>query len=347
MIRIGIVGAGGMGNAQAREFGKLKGCKVTAICDVDPEKARAFAREHGVPHTYPDVDTLLAHANIDAVSNVTPDSLHKEVALKAIAAGKHILSEKPLATNYADAEEMARAAEAEGVINMVNFSYRGAPAIQHAKALVADGVVGTVKHVDATYFQSWLSSKIWGEWQTSPGWLWRLSTEHGSQGALGDIGVHILDFAGYPVGDYASVQCRLKAFHKAEGDRIGEFTLDANDSALIIAEFKNGAMGTIQATRWATGYQNRLALQIFGDKGAIRLNLDTAWNVLEVTTGEDVHTITWKTLKLDPTPNNYQRFIKSIRTGKNDQPDFRRGANIQKVLDACFESDRIGRAVPV
>ena len=133
MIRIGIIGAGGMGNAQAREFGKLKGCKVVAVCDVDPAKAKALAREHGVAHTYSDVDTMLQKAEIDAVSNITPDGLHKEVALKAIAAGKHILSEKPLATNYPDAEEMAKAAEAAGVINMVNFSYRGAPAIQHAK----------------------------------------------------------------------------------------------------------------------------------------------------------------------------------------------------------------------
>jgi predicted dehydrogenase len=347
MIRIGIIGAGGMGNAQAREFGKLKGCKVVAVCDVDPKKAEALAREHGVPKTYPDVDALLAHPDLDAVSNVTPDGLHKEVALKAIAAGKHILSEKPLATNHPDADEMARAAEAAGVINMVNFSYRGAPAIQHARTLVADGKIGTVRHVDATYFQSWLSANMWGDWRTSPGWLWRLSTSHGSQGALGDIGVHILDFAGYPVGDYASVQCRLKAFDKATGNQIGDFSLDANDSALIIAEFKNGAMGTIQATRWATGYQNRLALHIFGDEGAIRVNLDTAWNVLELTSGEDIHTATWHTLQLEPTPNNYERFITSIRTGVNDQPDFRRGANIQKVLDACFESDRIGRAIVV
>jgi len=347
MIRIGIIGAGGMGNAQAREFGKVDGCKVVAVCDVDRRKAEAVARAHKIRRVYADVDELLAKANVDAVSNVTPDVLHKSVALRAIAAGKHILSEKPLATNFADADEMARAAEKAGVINMVNFSYRGSAAIQHARKLVSDGVVGTVRHVDATYFQSWLAAKVWGDWRTSPGWLWRLSTAHGSQGALGDIGVHILDFAGYPVGDYASVQCRLKAFDKAENNRVGEFTLDANDSALIIAEFRNGAMGTIQATRWATGYQNRLALHVFGDKGAIRLNLDTAWNVLEVTTGDDIHTVTWTTLELDPTPNNYERFVKSIQTGVNDQPDFRRGADIQKVLGACFESDRTGRAVGV
>jgi predicted dehydrogenase len=347
MIRIGIIGAGGMGNAQAREFGKVEGCKVVAVCDVDRKKAEAVARKHKIRGVYSNVDELLAKANLDAVSNVTPDAQHKSIALKAIAAGKHILSEKPLATSFADADEMARAAEKAGVINMVNFSYRGSAAIQHARKLVGDGVVGAVRQVDATYFQSWLSANMWGDWRTSPGWLWRLSTAHGSRGALGDIGVHILDFAGYPVGDYASVQCRLKTFDKAENNRVGEYTLDANDSALVIAEFKNGAMGTIQATRWATGYQNRLALQIFGDKGAIRLNLDTAWNVLEFTANDDIHTVTWTTLELDATPNNYERFVKSILTGVNDQPDFRRGADIQKVLDACFESDRTGRVVVV
>lgn len=347
MIGIGIIGAGGMGNAQAREFSKLKGCRVIAVCDPDESRTERLAREHMVKGVYSEVDQLLADPGVHAVTNVTPDNLHKEIALKAIAAGKHILSEKPLATNFADAGEMATAAEASGLIHMVNFSYRGSAALQHAKELVSKGLIGKVRHVDATYFQSWLAANMWGEWRTSPAWLWRLSTEHGSQGALGDIGVHILDFAGYPVGEYASVQCRLKAFEKAKGNRIGKYALDANDSALIIAEFKNGAMGTIQATRWATGYQNRLALHIFGDKGAIRLNLDMGWDMLELTLDEDIHTPKWTSHKADATPNNYQRFIKSIQTGVNDQPDFRRGAAIQKVLDACFESDRTGKAVPV
>jgi predicted dehydrogenase len=345
MIKIGIIGAGGMGNAQARAFGKIKGCAVVAVCDVDVVKARKLAMEHSVGRTFDDVDTFLKYGNVDAVTNVTPDNLHKEVALKVLASGKHILSEKPLATNYPDAAEMARAAESAGVINMVNFSYRGSSGLQHARELVADDVIGEVKHVDATYFQSWLAANMWGEWRTSPGWLWRLSTQHGSQGALGDIGVHILDFAGYPVGDYASVQCRLKAFEKAKNNRIDDYTLDANDSALVIAEFENGALGTIQATRWATGYQNRLALHIFGDKGAIRLNLDEGWDVVEISQNDDIHTPAWETITCKPTPNNYERFITSIRTGVNDQPDFKRGAAIQKVLDACFESDRVGKAV--
>ncbi len=336
-----------MGNAQAREFAKIPGCRVVAVCDVDRSKAEALAREHMIDHVFDDVDGLIGEAPVDAITNVTPDNLHKEVALKAIAADKHVLSEKPLATNHEDAEEMAAAASAAGIINMVNFSYRGSAAIQNARRLVEKGAIGNVRHVDATYFQSWLAANMWGDWRTSPGWLWRLSTDHGSQGALGDIGVHILDFAGYPVGPYASVQCKLKAFPKAPGDRIGEFQLDANDSALIIAEFKNGAMGTIQATRWATGYQNRLALQIFGDEGAIRLNLDSSWNTLEITHGEDIHTTTWETVEFEPTPNNYRRFIASIQTGVNDQPDFQRGAEIQKVLDACFESDRTGLMVAV
>lgn len=347
MVRIGIIGAGGMGNAQAREFSKLEGCQVVAVCDVERSRAEALAKEYGIAGVYTDVDTLLTKADVDAVSNITPDSLHKEVALQIIGAGKHILSEKPLATNYEDAREMMLAAQGAGVINMVNFSYRSAAAIQEAKKRVDKGAVGTIRHVDATYFQSWLAAKMWGDWRTTQGWLWRLSTEHGSQGALGDIGVHILDFASYPVGPYKSVQCRLKAFDKAENNRIGDFVLDANDSAFITAEFENGALGSIQASRWATGYQNRLALKIFGDEGAIRINLDTSWTALEISSGRNIDTASWRSIELDATPNNYERFIRSIETGVNDQPDFARGAEIQKVLDACFESDRIGRVVKV
>jgi predicted dehydrogenase len=200
-------------------------------------------------------------------------------------------------------------------------------------------------HFEASYLQSWLSSHIWGDWKTESMWLWRLSTQHGSQGVLGDIGVHILDLAGFPIGEYRSIQCRLKTFHKAPDDQIGNYTLDANDSFVANVEMQDGAMGTIHASRWATGYQNRLTLTIHGTKGALRLDLDQSYNELEVCLGEDVDTVNWQTLVCDPTPNNQKRFIRSIQTGVNDQPDFARGSAVQKVIDACFESDRSGQII--
>lgn len=346
MIRIAVVGVGGMGRHHVAAFSGKDGCEIVAICDVDMEQAKSIAAEIGAK-AYDDLDLMINQVEIDAISNCTPDRFHLPVSLKALRAGKHVLCEKPLAVNHAEAVQMEEAAREAGLVNMVNFSYRSAPAIQKARQIVSSGELGRIVHVEASYFQSWLTSRVWGDWRTSPAWLWRLSTEYGSQGTLGDIGVHILDFASFPVGGYTSVQCSMRTFDKAEGGRIGSYTLDANDTFAVHAEFENGAMGVIQATRWATGYQNRLALHLFGDKGAIRIDLDRSPDQLDLCTGPGVDEITWKTIDCEPTPDNYDRFLSSIRTGQNDQPDFARGAIIQKVLDACFASNESGAAVSV
>lgn len=336
MIRLAVIGAGSMAGEHAKHFGRLAGVEVVAVCDVDSARAQAFAERHGIPHAYTDLAAMLARDDIQAVSNATPDGVHKASSLAAIAAGKHILCEKPLATNAADAWEMTAAARQAGVINMINLSYRDAPAIQQARELVASGALGRVMHVDASYRQSWLVSHAWGRWDRDSQWLWRLSEGHGSKGVLGDVGVHILDFASFPVGDITRVNCRLKCFEKAPGNRIDDYVLDANDSALMQVEFAGGALGTVQATRWATGHHNALTLSIHGDQGALRVDLDAAKDKLEVCLGEDVHPARWTTLEAKATPSIYQRFVDSIVSGHNDQPDFARGAALQKVLDACF-----------
>lgn len=346
-IRIGIVGTGRMANAHAAEFLKIPGVELAAACDIDSKRVGEFAAKHGIAKAYTDFKELLAEGGVDAVSNVTPDSLHAPLSLQAIAAGKHILCEKPLATNHADALRMARAAKKAGVINMVNFSYRNSPALQKAAQLVRGGELGEIVHVEASYLQSWLPSRIWGDWKTSPAWLWRLSGKHGSRGVLGDVGVHILDLACLPAGPVRSIQARLKTFTKLKGRRMGEYPLDANDSALMQVEFANGALGVIHATRWATGHANSLFLRLHGTKGALRLDLDKSNNTLEACLGEDIHKAKWTTLKAPPAPSIHQRFIAAIQTGQPGDPGFSRGAEIQKALDACFESARLGSAVRV
>lgn len=345
MIRLAIVGTGGMSGCHADQFSRIKGCRVVAACDVNRARLEAFSAKHGVADIYDDVDEMLAKARIDAISNVTPDAFHAPISLKAIAKGKHVLCEKPLATDYAAALKMATAAKRKGVINMVNFSYRENSSIQKARDIVQQGQIGRVIHFEASYLQSWLTSIHWGDWQTSPGWLWRLSKKHGSKGVLGDLGVHIVDFATFPAGDVKSVSCRLKTFTKVKGNKIGPYKLDANDSAVMTLELANGAIGTIHTTRWATGQVNSLRLRIYGDKGGLIVDLDESGNSLKICRGKDVNKVQWKTVKCGRTLNIYQRFIKSIRTGKNDQPDFTRGAAVQKVLDACFVSDKTGKVV--
>lgn len=349
MIKIAVIGTGGMANAHAKAFNEIRGCKLMAACDVVAEKAAEFAKRHGIPASgvFDDVDKMLSEVECDAVTVVTSDAFHASVSLKCIAAGKHVLCEKPLATNYADAKKMAAAAKRKGVINMVNLSYRDSSAIQKAYQLVQKGEIGEVVHFEASYLQSWLSSKVWGDWKTDDKWLWRLSTKHGGTGVLGDVGVHILDFATYPAGDVKSINCLLKTFPKAKGNRIGKYTLDANDSAVITVELSGGAVGTIHTTRWGTGHANQVKLQLHGRKGAIQIDLDESRDTLKICRGKDVDKCQWKVFKCGKTPSNYQRFIKSVKTGKNDQPDFARGAAIQKILDACFKSDKTRKSVKV
>lgn len=345
MIKLAIIGTGGMANHHVAILNNLPGCKITAACDVDKKRVKEFATKHKIPKTFTSVDELLKKGNFDAVSNVTPDSFHAPISLQAMRAGKHVLCEKPLAVCYSDAAEMARVARETGVINMVNFSYRNQSVIHKAHELVREGALGRIMHVEGSYLQSWLAQDAWGNCFSSPGWLWRLSTAHGSMGVLGDVGVHLLDFASYPVGEIASVHCRLRTFPKAPDDKIGEYVLDANDSAVITAEFVNGALGVFRATRWASGHNNSVSLAIFGDKGALKIDLDRSGKELELCCIEDRKTGPWTTVDCGVTPSMHERFLTSIRTGVNDQPDFERGAAVQKTLDACAQSAREDRTI--
>jgi predicted dehydrogenase len=342
MIHIGIVGTGGMANHHAEVFSKIPGCSLVAACDVDAAKVKAFCLKHAIPVTYTDVDAMLREAGIDAVINVTPDRFHAPLSIKAIRAGKHVLCEKPLALNHAEAMTMVKAAKSKGVINMINFTYRNAAVIHQAHKLIAAGRLGEIVHVDASYLQSWLAQDAWGDWR-APAWAWRLSTKHGSAGALGDIGIHLVDFASYAVGEIKSVNAHLKVFKHIKGEKHGEYDLDANDTALMQVEFANGALGMMHVTRWATGHINTVELLVCGTKGALRINLDRSHDQLEVSLGKDLAAGRWKEVTCPKTPSNAVRFIKSIQTGVNAQPDFQTGANAQKVLDACFVSHAKGK----
>ncbi len=170
MIKIAIVGTGGMAGGHAEWFqNKISGCKVVACCDVAPDRVKTFAERFNIPAYYTDMDDMLRKEQLDAVSNVTPDRFHAPLSLKAIAKGLHVLCEKPLATCHADARKMAVAAQRKGVVNMVNFSYRNSSAIHRAARLIRDGKIGRVIHTS--------------RWATGHANSLRLEI-HGDQGAL-------------------------------------------------------------------------------------------------------------------------------------------------------------------
>lgn len=349
MVRLAIIGTGGMANHHAREFLKFKGVRLVACCDIDRARAEAFAKTHSIPSVHTDYRQLLERETLDAVANITPDAVHAEVALAALEAGLHILSEKPMATSQAEARAMLAAARRAGVIHMINFSYRNSCALQRVAALVQAGGIGRVLHVEASYLQSWLVSRSWGDWRTNPALTWRLSTRHGSAGDLGDIGCHIYDLTTLVCGDIAEIACRLKTFDKGvPRNRLGPYVLDANDSFVANVQFANGALGTIHSSRWACGQANSLRLRAYGDAGAVELDLDRSYSEYRVCTGQkSIDAFAWKTVTCKPTPNMQARFLRAIRTGEPDPSDFGNGAKIQACLAASFESDRQNRPVKV
>jgi len=338
-VRILIVGAGGQGKGHSAKYQQMPGVEVVAAVDVQAELLATFAKEYKIPHTFNSVEEAISWGQFDAVSNVTPDRFHYSTTLPLLAAGKHVLCEKPLATNAADALKMAEAAAKTGVVNAVNFSYRSGGAMQKAAELVRSGLIGEVRFFEASYLQSWLHQPAWGEWTTTPQWLWRLSSAHGSKGALGDIGVHIIDFATYVMGlPVADVSCRFALYNKAPGNRIGDYVLDANDSATMQLSLANGALGTISQTRVASGHLNDLRLKVYGTKGAIEVtNGDPG--TLSACLEADLQKPKWQSIEVSPVTDNQTRFIAAVRGEDGPRaPDFARGAEIQKVLDAAEES---------
>jgi len=349
MIRIGIVGTGGMAHGHAINFNRIKGAKVTACCDISREKAKAFAAKYKILRAYTDYREMINEERLDALSIVTNDNMHAPISIAAAAKGLHILCEKPLSTNLADAKKMLAAVKEAGVVNMVNFSYRDSSGVQGAARVIARGAIGRIMHVEASYLQSWLVANTWGDWRTTESWTWRLSTAGGGQGTLGDLGCHIYDLVTVLVGDIGEIHCRLKTFEKGiKGNRIGKYLLDANDSFASSVVFKNGALGVIHSSRWGTGHVNSVRVRVCGDEGAVRIDLDGSWDEYFICAGtRNINKGQWKKVRCRPRPNMFERFVRSVKSGRQDPCDFANGVKNQSYLHYSIESHKKNRSLRV
>ena len=343
-MKIGIVGTGNISARHLNEFSKIENVNVEAVCDTNIENLNLFLKNNKEKKIrgYSSLENMLENEKyFDGISNTTPDKFHKETSLQILDKGFNIFCEKPLAENYQDAKEMVDAAQKSKKINMVNFTYRESSAYQKLVEILKSGQLGTPRHVSACYYQSWLASDKWGKWREDDKWLWRLSTKHGSNGALGDTGVHIFDFAVNAVGDIKEIFADLKTYYD-KGDKIREYILDANDGFNSLVRFANGAIGTITNTRYATGHANSVILEVFCTQGGLKVELDeerTKWSTLHICQNENINKMAWDIINCPKTPSNYQKFIESIKTNKNLQPDFSQGAKIQKIIDSCIKSN--------
>lgn len=338
-IRILILGTGGMANQHADAYKELANVEIVAGVDTNAQRLEQFKDKFNIAKGFSSLDEAIQWGEFDACSNVTPDRAHHSTTMKLLNAGKHVLCEKPLATNYQDAKEMAKTAHAKGLVNMVNLSYRERQAVAQAKEMVLSGKIGKIRHFEASYLQSWLLQSLWGDWQTDEQWQWKLSSAHGS-GALGDLGIHIVDLATYVSGsDIVSVSCRLNNYEKTPGNKLGKYILDANDSFNMHVELTNGASGVIHASRAASGHVNDLKLKLYGTKGALEINTTHLESSLQMCHFENLQAPVWKAVEVNTVRRNYDKFISTIRGESLAISDFNTGEKLQKVLDAAMNSN--------
>ena len=343
-VKVLLIGTGRMAGEHARRYASISGVEVVAAVDIDRARVRAFCDEHKIKHAYIDLQKALKSGQYDACSVVTPDAAHAPVSIQCLEAQLPVLCEKPLSDSLESAQAMVVAAKKSQQSTMVNFSYRSSGALAKARELVDSGKLGDVRHVEASYRQSWLVSDYWGDWREEDAWLWRLSQSHGSLGVLGDVGIHILDFLCAGTGqELAGLQCRLQTFNKAADNRIGDYQLDANDSCVMNVELANGALGVVHMSRYYTGYMNDLALSIHGTKGAVQVGTGQNGDMLVTSLGQDMHDQIWNPMSVEPQADTFDRFIDSVRSGKAASPDFAHAAQLQRYLSMGFDSHEIGR----
>ncbi|MEE9427988.1 MAG: Gfo/Idh/MocA family oxidoreductase [Paracoccaceae bacterium] len=270
-VGIGLIGAGFMGKTHALAFGTVKAVmgdvptpRLEMLCSTPLDNAQDAADQFGFTRSTDDWVTLVNDPAIDIVAITTPNHLHHEIAMAALAAGKHVYCEKPLSLTVAEATEMAQAAAAARVKTMVGYNYIQNPAFTHAQALIADGTIGDIVH-----FRGWVDE----DYQADPDlhWTWRAKTSDAGLGALGDLGCHLVSMAYGIAGPIDSLIADMQTIHKTRPmpNGRGHAKVENEDTANALVRFKSGAQGSLSTSRSAWGRKNRLAWEVHGTKGMI------------------------------------------------------------------------------
>ena len=276
-IGVGMLGYAFMGKAHTNGYKKLPYMvypppaipKLVAIAGRNEEAVKEAALRYGYETYYTDWRQLIADPRVQLFDNNGPNNLHAEPTVAAAKAGKHVLCEKPLARNAAEAKLMLDVVNLAGVKAMVAFNYRFVPAIRQAYELIHSGALGEIYHFRAVYLQEWITDPNFGM-------IWRLNKDEAGSGALGDLGAHIIDLARHLVGELTHVQALTKTFipERPSADRKTRERVTVDDAFLSIVEFENGAIGTLEASRFAIGRKNHQVIEINGSKGSLVFNLE-------------------------------------------------------------------------
>ena len=388
-LNVALIGTGMMGRMHSLAmatlpsfFPDLPGLRRKVVVDVTEELAQRGARQFGYDEWALDWKKTIARPDIDVVSIVTPNDSHRPIAEFAMSQGKHVLCEKPLALTAAEAREMAAQSRQSKGTHMVGFNYRRCPAVLEAKKLIDEGALGEILGFRALYLQDWAMP------DGTP-WSWRFGAKEAGSGALGDIGSHALDYALFLVGEVESVSAAAKtivaerprssaanfaAASKGAGDvkaRPGSnemIPVDVDDVAISLIRFANGALGTLEASRFAWGHKNDLSFEISGSKGAIAFRWERrnelhyysaadrddvqGYRVIMCGPAQPSGDLFWPIPGLGTAYYETQvlqagTFVKAIVEGRQPDTDFAHGYRIQEVMETMLAAAQSGRWTPV
>jgi predicted dehydrogenase len=371
-VRIGLIGSGFMGKSHAVAFRNVPLVFASSaepvlelLADLDEETARKAAGALGFRRSTGDWRALVEDPEVDVVDITTPNYLHKEMALAAIGAGKHVYCEKPLALTAADARVMTEAAESAGVKTLVGFNYLKNPATGLVKRIVGEGALGAIVHFRGTFDQDALADPM------QP-FSWRFRRDLAGSGALGDLASHTINMAQYLIGEIeevcAQTQTRIARrpviesgtgyqAKAAAGAEMRE--VENEDQVQALLRFANGAAGTIESSRIASGRKLGLTYEVTGTKGAISFTQERMNEVKLYRADDPAAERGFRTILIGPDHPPYGDFhpIAGIGLGYNDQkiieayeliegiaadrplyPDFRAGLETCRVIDAVLRS---------
>jgi predicted dehydrogenase len=270
-IGVGMLGYQFMGKAHSNAFKTLAYMtwpppmlpELVALGGRNETAVAEAAARYGFERFETDWRALVADPRIELFDNLAPNNLHAEPTIAAAEAGKHVICEKPLGRTADESLEIWRRVAATGVKHLCAFNYRFVPAVRLAREMLEAGELGEIHHFRGAYLQDWIADP---EAPVS----WRLVGDEAGSGALGDIGTHVIDLARYLVGEIATVSAITKTFVR---DRPGG-TVSVDDAVESAVEFESGAVGTIEASRFAVGRKNGLRWEINGSKGSMAFDLE-------------------------------------------------------------------------
>ncbi len=371
-IRVALLGTKFMGKAHSQAwrsvnmfFPDAPQVERKVIAGRNAEDTEQARRLFGWQEASTDWRSVVRRPDIDLVDIATPGDLHCQMALAAATAGKHIVCEKPLANNLPDAQKMLAAVTKAKVRHLLMHNYRRVPAVALAKQLIGEGRLGRLYHFRARYLQDWAMSP-------SLHLVWRFDAKASGSGALGDLGAHIIDLGRYLCGEITEVASTLETFIKQRPAAPGSSQkkkVTVDDAAILLARFKSGALGTLEATRFARGRKNQNTFEINGDKGSVSFDLEHL-NVLKFYSAEEpghlqgFHDILCVTKGVHPYADNWwfdghllgyehtfthtvYDFLKALESGSKIHPDFVDGVRNQAVLDAAARASQEKRWVAV